>query len=251
MKTDQFKIVPAVCAVSLLSFGAAPSGLALSGQESAPYKPFPDPAAVETNSGNISEADAPAGAFIEGEGRGWLRAYATGDLPAGERMLMADYYESEIEMAVREELAAALAGKSVETSSDDDSAPFQITYSAELTAAGKRKPAQSILRIEPERGGADDPSTFGREVPATGFRPAIAIGGGGDSKPKGPTVAISIFVVGGGARVWSGFAETELSGRSPRELARILTSALMAHWGENASFDDVRFVDPAAPGAHP
>jgi hypothetical protein len=248
MKSYFTKTLTALCAAFALSFGTAQPGFAFSGQDAAPVAPLPESASSDDVSASVDDAQSPAPAFIEGEGPGWLRAYATGDLPAGERMLMADYYETEIEMAVRKELAAALAQRGIETSADDDSASFQISYSATYKAAGKKGPPKSALRIEPDSGGDRDPSTFGRKTPETGFRPAIAIGGGGASNPKPAALSVSIFVVGGGARVWSGYAQTELGGRSPRELARILTSALMAHWGEDASFDDVRFVDAAAPG---
>ncbi len=245
------------CAYSLaaLFFALAQHSPALASQAVTPTDPsaeisFPEiasPLADALILASDSNAQSQAPAYLEGAGPGWLRAYATGPMPAGERMLLADYYESDIEMAVRKELTAALAEKGVETSADDDSALFQITYSAKLTAGGKKRPRQSSLRLEPDRGG-DDPSTFGRQIPETGFRPAIAIGGGSVSKPKAPVLSVSIFVVGGGARVWSGFAETELAGRSPRELASVLTGVLMSHWGEEISLDDLRFVEAADQG---
>ncbi len=252
MNNNRLNFVVAIGATGLLSFGLlafgfGASALAFDNPTASPFRPLPETSKPEEKSDHASDAQSSAPELVVGHGHGWLRAYATGDLPEGARMLMADYYESEIEMAVRKELVSALDEKGLQISSDDDSAPFQITYSAKLIAGGKRAPARSSLRLEPDRGGVDDPSTFGRETPPTGFRPAIAIGGGDASKPKAPSITVSVFVVSEGVRVWSGFAETELDGRSRRELARVLTRALMAHWGESASFDDVSFVGAGPP----
>lgn len=240
-------VIGATCA---LLIGSAHLNSALAGQDRT-LVVSAETIAFETDSagavvGSIAEQQSNP-SYEESAGTGWLRAYATGPVPTHEPVLMADYYESEIEVSVREALSAALAAKGIVTSADDENAPFQISYSAAFKAAGKKGLPQSPLRLEPASGGDLDPSTFGRKTPETGFRPAIAIGGGSSRKVKASTLSVSVFVVQDGARVWSGFAEAELAGRSPRTLAQTLTGALMTHWGDNASIDNLRFVERTVP----
>ena len=172
---------------------------------------------------------------------GWLRTYATEALPPDLLLAVPVYYESALESDMRAVIEDMLAQRGVETVEDPETAPFRLTYSAEVrTPEGKGLP-QSRLRIAPDAENRLDQGAQRLIAPSDSFRPGVALGPVPKTINRGPALRISIYVVNGDKRVWSGFAEAALGGNRRSDVARVLASGLMRHWGENAEFDNAHF----------
>ena len=172
---------------------------------------------------------------------GWLRAYATEALPPDLLLAVPVYYESSLESDLCATIEEMLAQFGVETVEDPETASYRLTYSAEVrNAEGKGLP-QSRLRIAPDAENRLDQGAQRLLAPSDSFRPGIALGTAPETIDRGPALRISIYVVHDDKRVWSGFAEAALGDNRRSDVARVLASGLMRHWGENAEFDNAHF----------
>lgn len=170
---------------------------------------------------------------------GWLRAFSSGPLPADAQFFLPDYYETELEEAVRGEITSYLSASGARVSAEDETG-LRISYSASLKNYGDKKEGfpQSRIRLEPERGvETRDPSVVRTQQPESGLRPAIALGPAPEKNETRPSVRVTIYILDEGKRIWSGFAESDLDGMGPRDTAHMLTRALTANWGATASID--------------
>lgn len=173
---------------------------------------------------------------------GWLRAYATEALPPDLLLAVPAYYESALESELRAAIEEMLTQRGVETVEDPETTPYRLTYSAEVrTPEGNKGLPQSRLRIAPDSENRLDLGAQRLLAPSDSFRPGVALGPAPETIVRGPALRISIYVVNGDERVWSGFAEAALGDNRRGDVARVLTSGLMRHWGENAEFDNAHF----------
>lgn len=215
------------------------------GESVAPPVDLPNSPRQKINGASLSTSDLKAQTQLVTSG--WLRAYATTALPADLRLAVPEYYETALEGDMRAAISDALASRNVDTVNDPDAAPFRLTYSAEVREPRPSGPRQSRLRLESD---AADRQNFGSQrLPAPGntIRPGLSLGPQPDYNPRGPALRVSIIVLDGDERIWSGFAEAELGEYRRSELTRVLVSALMRHWGENAELDNTHFS--TGPGA--
>jgi len=173
---------------------------------------------------------------------GWLRTYATEALPPDLLLAVPDYYESALESDVRTVIEDMLAQRGVETVEDPETAPFRLTYSAEVRNAEDKGLPQSRLRITSDAENRLDQGAQRLIAPSDSFRHGVALGPVPEVTHRGPALRISIYVVHDDKRVWSGFAEAALGDNRRSDVARVLASGLMRHWGENAEFDNTHFL---------
>lgn len=206
---------------------------------------LPNSPRQKINGASLSMSDLKAQTQLAAPG--WLRAYATTALPPDLRLAVPEYYETALEGDMRAAINDALASRDVDVVDDPDMAPFRLTYSAEVRTPGLSRPRQSRFRLDSD---AADLQNFGSQrllAPGNGVRPGLALGPRGNQPQRGPALRVSIIVLDGDQRIWSGFAEAELGDYRRSDLTRVLVSALMRHWGENAELDDTHFS--TGPGA--
>ena len=213
--------------------------------EPQPVTDLPNAPRNKINGASLSISDLKAQTQLVAPG--WLRTYATVALPPDLLLAVPDYYETALESDMRAAINDALANRGVDTIGDPDAAPFRLTYSAEVRETQSSGLRQSRLRLESD---ANDRQNFGSQrLPAPGntVRPGLSLGPLPSYDRRGPVLRATIIVLDGDERIWSGFAEAELGDYRRAELTRVLVSALMRHWGENAEFDDTHFSN--GPGA--
>jgi hypothetical protein len=172
---------------------------------------------------------------------GWLRAYATSALPADLRLAIPDYYETLLESDMRDAIDEALAANSIDVVDDPEDAPFRLRYSAEVKSPKSTSLRKSRFSIAPDVDQRYNQGVNNQYTEGSGLRPGISLGPAYKSKARGPSLRISIMVLNGDERVWSGFAEAELGEFSRSELVQIIVNALMRHWGENVEIDSAHF----------
>ncbi|MFC2951782.1 hypothetical protein ACFOOP_07565 [Marinicaulis aureus] len=236
-----------LCSVAVATSALFAAGVAVSAsaQESdqgdvggdAVLNAAPHPVAAEAAAGGALPASSASVGITH---VGWLRAFSSGPLPADAQFFMPDYYESELEEAVRGEITSYLSASGAKVSAQDETG-LRISYSASLKNFGDKKEGfpQSRIRLEPERGvDTRDPAVVRTQQPESGLRPAIALGPAPDKKETRPSVRVTIYILQDGKRLWSGFAESSLDAMGPRDTAHMLTRALTANWGATASIDD-------------
>lgn len=196
-----------------------------------------------------SEAKAAAKALNDSAPAQRLHAHSTGSLWAFAEedttalrsapvIAVPDYYETELEGAVRAQIIAFLAERGATVVADPADAQFVLTYGAEVDEPTPRRAAGSPLRIAPSR--YDETRRDERRLnfdPDDTPRPTLSLGPRSNSTPGEPAVTVTIIVSQDDRRVWSALAENPVAADGRRGAAVAAVAAMLAHWGEDAAAD--------------
>ncbi len=206
------------------SFGAAP----VSAQET--------PVAVDA---------APARDAARETRSGWLKTFAAAPIDTGARFEAPDYFGSLVEEEARKAMRAGLLARGLLAAETDDPAALAFSVHVDEPKPASKRPPKSRLRLESVE---TDPTDNIRDPEV---RPFISFGPSERNAPATPMIAVTIYARRGDERVWSGYAAAAPDGAGRAAIARALTDALIARFGESVDIPDFSLTLPASAPDNP
>lgn len=189
---------------------------------------------------DVQETSIAVDAAPAGETRsGWLKTFAAAPIDAGERFDAPDYYGSLVEVEARKAMRAGLLARGLSAAETDDPRALAFSVHVEEPKPASKRPPTSRLRLESVE---TDPTDNIRDPEV---RPFISFGPSERAVAATPMIAVTIYARRGGERVWSGYAAAAPDGAGRAAVARALTDALVARFGESVDIPDFSLTLPA------
>lgn len=170
---------------------------------------------------------------------GWLKTFAAAPIDASARFDAPDYFGSVVEEEARKAMRASLLARGLSAAETDDPAALAFSVHVDEPKPASKRPPKSRLRLESVE---TDPTDNIRDPEV---RPFISFGPNERAAPATPMIAVTIYARRGDERVWSGYAAAAPDGAGRAVVARALTEALVARFGESVDIPDFSLSLPA------
>lgn len=184
----------------------------------------------------VASVPAPAGETRSG----WLKTFAAAPVDADARFDAPDFYSTLVEEEARKAMRAGLIARGLAASETNDPGALAFSVHVEEPKPASKRPPKSRLRLESVE---TDPTDNIRDPEV---RPFISFGPKERAALSKPVIAVTIYARRGDDRVWSGYAAAAPDGASRAAVARALTEALIARFGESVDIPEFSLTLPAS-----